>query len=392
MALPELTESFLATVSTERSQQEFYDDSFVFGGSFGVRVSRSGRRVFFLIRSSGGRRKRVTLGTYPLVSLAEARAAALRVLRSGETDNPPERFSELCDLFLSRNTFSATTGREYRRIIAKELLPAWGDRRIDQVSRADIIHLLDRVAVERESQVMSQRIGALISKLFSFALERALIDAHPARRLAELVETERVEPIEKPLLGKEDIAGFWTATESEPFYARGALRLLLLTGAQPGEIAGLRWKDVEFDRMILSTGTKTRAVPLSPQALQLLRSAPSGKRGEFVFEPEPGKKLLNLRKAMSRVSRKMNGAPSWSCRDLRKTVEGTLRGLRVRPDVIEEVLGRHSYRTFPRRATTDDYQSDVRQALELWGRKIAEYTKPKTKDRKGPKVIPLFPE
>jgi len=389
----EITEAFLQTVSTERSQEEFYDREFSFGGSFGVRVSRSGRRVFFLIRPHAGKRKRMTLGAYPLLSLAEARASALRALKSGTTEGPPLYFAGLCDLFLEREggQWSATTEREYRRIIKKELLPVWGTRRTEQISRADVIHLLDKIAAERKSKVMSARVGALVSKLFSFALERALVDSHPARRLE--IEVERAAPSETPILDREGIAAFWKATEPEPFFVRGALRLLLLTGAQPAEMLSLRWQDIEFDRCVLrSAGGSSRTVPLSPQALQLLRTAPSGKRGELVFDTGKGAAVSHLRKAMARVSKRMNSGKSWSCRDLRRSVEGSLRQLRIRPDVIEEVLGRSSYRVFRRRDSSYDYLPDVRQALDLWGKKIAEYTKTASKDRSGPKVIPLFPE
>ena len=335
----------------------------------------------------------MTLGTYPLLSLEEARASALRALKGVAPDGPPKNFAELCTLFLERHRsdWSTTTEREYRRIITRELLPSWGIRRTDQISRAEVIHLLDKVAAERKSKVMSARIGAVVSKLFSFALERALIDKHPARRLE--IEVERTEAAESAILDRDGIAAFWKATEPEPFFVRGALRLLLLTGAQPSELLSLKWQDIEFDRCTLkTTAGKTRSVPLSPQALQLLRTAPSGKRGELVFDTGKGARPLNLRKAMARVSKRMNTGQSWNCRDIRRTVEGSLRGLRTRPDVIEEVLGRNSYRVFRRRDSTYDYFPDVRQALDQWGKKIAEYTKSAAKERSGPKVIPLFPE
>src|SRR5690349_16131886 len=95
-----LEKKTIETLETAKRQEEFYDSGFNQRGSFGVRVSRGGRKVFFLIYPENGRRKRVTLGTYPLLSLEAAREEALRVLRVGRASDVPRNFRELAALFL----------------------------------------------------------------------------------------------------------------------------------------------------------------------------------------------------------------------------------------------------------------------------------------------------
>lgn len=73
---------------------------------FGVRVSPAGRKSWFVIVRVGGRQKRVTIGTYPAVSLAEARAEARKIIRDAQLgvlsdpQRPALRLGETVPLFI----------------------------------------------------------------------------------------------------------------------------------------------------------------------------------------------------------------------------------------------------------------------------------------------------
>ena len=79
MARRKLTDRSIRNLKTEKAQEDFYDKGFS-DGSFAVRVTTSGRKSFVLFYRANGRKRRMTLGTYPAVSLAEARKKARDVL------------------------------------------------------------------------------------------------------------------------------------------------------------------------------------------------------------------------------------------------------------------------------------------------------------------------
>ena len=79
-------------VDDHRKYREIWDSGFT-GASFGVRISRATRRKFFILRyqAADGRRKRLTLGEFPLISLAEAREKARSLVVDAERGSDPAR-------------------------------------------------------------------------------------------------------------------------------------------------------------------------------------------------------------------------------------------------------------------------------------------------------------
>jgi len=275
-------------------------------------------------------------------------------------------------------------------MIEKELVPIWGGRHLRDVERADVLLLLERIRVDRKSAVMAERVGTLVSTIFNFAVARALVSENPAARL----EKAAVEPVQtRGPMTAEDIRAVWTAAERESPVSRACIRFLFLTGQKTSDVLTLRWSDIELESWKLRSAKRgERTLPLSPQALQLLRDLRPSSGAEFVFSGHGrAGHLAQVRAAMNRICSQVGITPAWTTRDIRRTVEQALRGLRVRPDVIEAFLGRTSSRIPFRPGTDYDYQNDLRAAAGLWGKKIHEYTRPTKKQPSGAKIIPLFP-
>ena len=87
MPTAKLTGRLLKNLKTEETVQKFWDQSFP--GSFGVRVRKSGRRTFMFLYRTGDRRKRMKLGIYPPLSLADARAQAFNLLGASPARRRP---------------------------------------------------------------------------------------------------------------------------------------------------------------------------------------------------------------------------------------------------------------------------------------------------------------
>ena len=96
MASVKLTDDFVNSLPASTSQVEYYDYSFTAGGSFGVRVTPPrGTKSFFVIYSINRRRKRMTLGRYPVLSLDKAKARAYEIIRQAQAGQDPAAQSRL---------------------------------------------------------------------------------------------------------------------------------------------------------------------------------------------------------------------------------------------------------------------------------------------------------
>lgn len=406
-----LTEGVLKSLSTSRTQEEFYDSSFTAGGSFGVRVSAGGRKVFFYIYSLGGRRRRMTIGGYPTLSLNEARERALSITKELVAGRDPARekrvaaqtgrITDLIDLFLSNRAFSELapkTRREYARILHREIRPRWGERLANTISSGDISDLLFEVAEDRSTPVLAARIRALLSKLFNFAEHRGLTQQNPVSTTA---------PIELPqsehrILTLEELREIWRLSAEEPPPIRAILRMLLLTGQRPSDVLAMRWTELALD---LWTPRRGGAIPLTEEMKSSLESLPRNPRSPFVFAgASSGVKrageghIVNIRRAIRRITDRMSdGTAPWSVLDVRRSVETQLSRLGIRPEIIERVMGRSSLLSrLPKSTGHFDYQRDMKRALERYAQQLLP-TPPAARTRgreieSSTKVIELFPK
>jgi len=93
---------------------------------------------------------------------------------------------------------------------------------------------------------MSNRVLSLVKVVFTFALNRGLLAAHPATGL----RPPGVEHARDRVLTDAELRALW-ATWSMMGYAFGtAFQLLLLTAVRPGELGGMRWDEVNFDTSV----------------------------------------------------------------------------------------------------------------------------------------------
>ena len=139
---------------------------------------------------------RATIGTYPEVSLAKARERANNMRRSVAAGlNPVEEkrrerhesktktFRALADRYLEEHArrFKRSAATDERNL-RLHVLPTWADRRYDRIQRGDIIALCEGMVLGG-TPTNANRVQALISSVFSFALDAGLIEGNPCSRL-----------------------------------------------------------------------------------------------------------------------------------------------------------------------------------------------------------------
>lgn len=147
-------------------------------------------------------------------------------------------FEALAERYLDHINSKNRSADEDERKLKAYVLPLWRHRRYDQVTRWDVIDLVDRI-VTRGAPVMAHRVQSMVSSIFLFALDEDLIAAHPSAGLGKRGGQERARPA-------DEIPVFWRGIVQPPVTrAIGlALRLLLLIGCRSAEVARLHRSEV----------------------------------------------------------------------------------------------------------------------------------------------------
>jgi integrase len=281
---------------------------------FGCRVFVSGVKSYvYDYRAPDGRKRRVTIGRHGAITPDQARKKAKRlaaaVLAGG--DPAAERTEKrealtmkaFADEYIERHAKPhKRTWKEDRQRLDREVLPVLGSRKLASITRADIAGLHSRIG--ERSHVAANRCAALLSSMRSRAIEWGhLPDEAPAWKVKRFREQSRdrwVKPAELPAL--------LAAIEAEPSgYVRAALMIALLTGMRRGEVLGMRWQDVDFDRAEIrlprTKANRTHVVPLSAPAVELLRDLRRQLGNPYVFcsDTLPGAHISDMKKPWDRV-------------------------------------------------------------------------------------------
>jgi integrase len=295
-------------------------------------VYPSGKKAFVLFYRVNGRQRFLTLGAYGPFTLDQARDRAKEHIGQVVKGEDPlehkkkarqgETVKALCDAYLERHASRKRSARDDRRRIVQYVIPTWGNRKADNIIRADVAALHTRIG--QHAPYEANRVVALLSKMFELARRWGFVQenaGNPARGIDKFKEQKRdrwVTPEELPRLA--------AAIAQDPnLYVRAAIWLYLLTGVRKTELLKARWNDVDFVRCQLRLGEtkagRTHYVALSPPALTLLRMLPRQEGNPYLLPSTkvPGQHLVNIEKPWRRV-RKAAGVEDVRLHDLRRTV------------------------------------------------------------------------
>ncbi len=304
-----LTDTLLRGLAVPKTGRIEVTDVKVTGLTF--RVTANGAKSWsyrFRDRSSG-KLIRSTIGPYPDIGLATARDRALELRKLVLAGVNPIEQRRRNRAEAGQRTFEALAARyieEYAKRFKKSaktdernlrlhILPMWRARRFDEITRADVIELCEAM-ITAGTPTNANRVQALISKIFAFAIDASLLTNNPCLRLQKRAS----ENAGKRTLNDRELRLFWTHTHSPPVSpAVGlALRIALLTGARAGEVAGMKRDELQrnirgFDCVWRvpaerSKNGKAHLIPLSSTAARQVGDALALSRVEspYVF-PSP---------------------------------------------------------------------------------------------------------
>jgi len=370
---------------------------------FGCRVSEQGTVSFFVMRRPSGQKNlvRLTLGRYPVLGLSDAREAAratLLTLQGGvdprvrkaeaaraEAARQASTFAAVAETFIPRHVATKRTASNIVSIIRRELIARWGDRRITDITRADVIALVDDI-VDRGYPEAARQALTYARSLFSWAIGRDLLDRAPTDHVSpqKLIGPKRIR---RRVLDADEIALLWRATEgAEAGYFGPFARLLLLTGVRRSELGRATWSEVDLGAglwTIPATRMKSdepHVVPVAAPAIaaELMRLLPmQGKGRGYVL----GGGAIHYVRAKDRLDARMtalNGGkpiPSWVWHDLRRSYRTGLSTIGIEPHIAELCIA-HRQRGLHKVYDQHKYDAEKRHAFAAWAQHVMNVVTP----------------
>lgn len=311
------------------------------GGAAGllIRVSRETAKSWIFRAVMDGKRRDIGLGSYPTVSIEQARHEAMRLrslIKNGI--NPAEekkesriiRTARIEDNEMANKTFrdcaeeyiptrlaelqNEKHKQQWRNTIETYAYPSIGKLPISAITNKQIADLLaPHWNVKHETM---SRVRQRIEAIFSYAIVRGYRDkSNPAiwRHNLELLlpnlgKTHR--KVSHRYLPADEIPAFLELLESIDGYTSLALQFLIYTAARSGSVRHSRWNEVDWERKVwnipaehMKSG-KAHRVPLSSGALRVLSKTPNQSGTSLIFPNTKGTALSD--NTLSALMRRMD--------------------------------------------------------------------------------------
>ena len=399
-ATEKFTDAFIRNLQSTGKVTDYREKG---SDGFGVRVMPSGTKKFFYVYNMDGKRRFLNLGTYKDlehkggITLADANKKLINAKSKVQDRIDPllEKIATKADR--KRTPFVADFVDEFIKVYAKEhnrgwkeieralkseIVPRWGKRKLTDIKRRDLIIVLDEIK-ERGSPVMANRVLAYTRKMFSWAIDRAVLDVHPFLRMKKPCK----EDVRERSLNKAEIKTFWHNLDDCKMsdQIKRALKLILVTAQRPGEVIGMHRDEIDGDWWeIPSVRSKNKLVHrvfLTVTAKQLI-----GEANGYIFEsplhradsqdspPNPGKPY-EVRTMTHDIKQNLPHTPAsnvidrlkilhFTPHDLRRTAVGLMAEAKVELEHRERVLN-HKKGKLDGTYNKYEYADEKQAALEI---------------------------
>lgn len=357
---------------------------------FGVRVSPTGQKSLFVSYRYGTEQRRMALGKYPRVTLAQARQKALDALRHVDDGIDPARVRRVqshlvvavLDEFIEKYAKVKTKGwKATKALLLREVVGPYGQRDIRKLQRVDIIWVLDDM-VARGANAQANRFLAHVRKMLNWCVERGIIETNPANGIKAQCKEEARERV----LNDEELQRLIPGCRKAGYPFGDLFEAMLLTAQRRGEVSGMRWSELDLPNRIWHLpahrvkNARAHTVPLSEPVLRLLERIPRIAGSDFVFTTTGRSGVSGWGKPMARLCDDA-AVHNWRLHDLRRTAASGMARHGVAPHVVEKVLN-HISGTISGVAAVYNrygYDAEKREALDKWASVVSDITKPQPK-------------
>jgi integrase len=359
-----------------------------------LRLFASGARSFIYRYKIAGRVRVMTLGDAKKLLLADARRlaedAAVKVkngqdpgAEAQETAAASRRMptvTEFAAEYIQRHARpNKKTWREDEQMLARWVLPRIGRLKLDVVHRRDLVAILDACR-DAGNVRMPGKVLAVTRRMFRLGVERGVLDESPVVYISE----RQPKPARRAMTEAEICRWWWGTDGTHPKVPKSvalALRLLLLTGQRPGEVAGLQLAELGDDDdgpvwWIPAERRKSlvgHAVALAPMAAAVVLEARQHSDGVYLFQSArggPGRVDSGLNRGLRLIFGEDEEKKRPTPHAARHTVATELEEIGLEESEIARVLGHQSTTVTGRVYINRRGMTTQRADLEAWERRL----------------------
>lgn len=423
-----------------------------------IRVTPNGRKTWCIRyrMSSGGTAKRYAFGTYPTMSLkaarsraqelldgiekgidpADAKRAKLKKRRDEEIartkgEYPEGSFGYFVDLFDKMKLKGERSGTEARRYLDVELLSRmdWGNRDLKSITIVELQSVIDSVQMRPngrgadQSPEAARQLRLVLHRFFEWAKPRAKLDRNPMQdvqvpKKGPARERTLIDVPDTGAIDFRELVAVWRAAEMTKWPFGAIVRLLILTGQRRGEVAAMRWEQIDLDSGVwtlpasVTKNQREHVVHLSSAAVDLLSDLPQVGDSGYIFPVRARsagskngdgervstfsawtKSKRNLDANIAKICAASDDLPEsvdgWTLHDLRRTFATGLAALGTDSVVVEKILNHSGGQLSGLAAIYNKhkYLSERRIALTKWSDALGRAIDPNATD--GEKVVAL---
>lgn len=409
----QFTDEFLRSLEPIGGRRQEYGDRETSG--LLVRVNKRGSLSFnaiFRVLGDGdvnengklmrGKQQRITLGTYPEISIDEARQETLLIrskaskgidprleMRAGNLLRISNSVEIVAQEFIEKYAKTHTVAwRNAERAYLNYVIPYIGKRPIESITRSDIHKLLDRIIAEGKTGT-AREVKKHLCTLFNWAINREICKHNPVLNLTR----KDLKPNENAgrALQDDEVKAIWKGMERLGYPFGPLYQLLLLTGQRKSEWANARLDEINQTEQYLEvprTRYKSRRdhiVPFSDIVKQAVENLPAwSHENYYLFSTQRGRVAVSgFAQAKKRLDEyaleelcKLRGVkttelPSYRLHDFRVTCETRLANLGFNQEVRDRVLG-HAAPGLQKTYNKYDYTAEKREALQAYAQHIME--------------------
>ena len=386
-----LTDRKVQHLKPESNRYEIWE-----GNGFGIRVFPTGKKSWVFMYRLQGKLHRLTLGQYPNMSVAEAHAEhgkALTTLEKGidpgeekVTQNVTDRKAPTVESLVSTYIEKWAKPRkrsweEDERMLKKDVIPIWGNRKAHSISKKDVIGLLDNV-VNRGATITANRTLAVIRRMFNFAVERDILKTTPCYRIKAPFKENKNDRV----LSEKEIQTLWNGLNKASILqlTRLAVKLQLVTAQRKWEIVSSEWHEFDLKNKWWNIPKEkakngiAHRVPLSEIAMSILLELKkiSGE-SQWVFQSPRTVQHIGS-EAINHAIRKnfhcFKDAKHFTPHDLRRTAATYMTSLGTPRLVVSKILN-HVESSITSIYDKHSYDKEKREAMDKWSKKLKQILK-----------------
>ncbi len=320
-----------------------------------LRVSSTGRKSFLVSRKIKGKSEKITLGAYPAMTIEQARKQANELnglVASGSNPCEAKRqlkaemsLGELFEVYMNRYAKIHKSSWPSDQAQYECYLTFMAKNKLSKIKKVEIQKLHANIG-KNKGIYAANRLLALLSKLFSCAIDWGYMTNNPAKGIKKFKEKSRDR-----FLQSDEMPRLFKALHEEPnTVIRDYLLISLLVGARRSNVLAMRWDEINFDTAVWhipkTKNGESLSVPLATAAIEILKTRKLEQLSPWVF-PSKSSKSGHLQEPKSGWKRILQRANIENLRihDLRRSLGSWQAATGANLSIIGRTLGHKNVST-----------------------------------------------